>query len=203
MHRMRKPLFVFATSFILASFIQPAWDWYYTGFLNDAAKDPNAIVQRIQGVISMVAPFQPYFIGIALGLLIAILPTINWRARSNDKYRELGHDAVDHAHLIADWLANPFLHTDYTQYMAKTYSILLRFRALKFDVLDTPPSATQPEKLGMARQYCMIVGTLLANGHTGEARECAKEVCRQISASNGGTNPSPQLPRSIGPKTSP
>jgi len=169
-----------AGAFLVAAFVQPAWSWVVGRFLDQASQDPSWVVGSVSRALDFIEPYEPYFVGIGVGLVLGHLLTRERQARSTtNSQRELGERAVSKAALLGRWLEDPELK-DFPRYLAEVHALVLDFQKLGFEVPDPARNADTATKLRMARHYFLVVGNLLASGHGVEATSTAKELTKEL-----------------------
>lgn len=70
---------------IVAQFVPPIRDWFVHKFLDNITNSPNGAYGFAARVLSVIAPFQQFLLGVSVGLLIAV--TIGYWAQIEAKSR--------------------------------------------------------------------------------------------------------------------
>jgi hypothetical protein len=132
-------------------------------------------------MLNLLAPYQGYFVGIAIGLCLGLVLTGEKRPKANPLF-DLGQRAVWKAANIGEWFGNPVAFDDYTRYQAEVHALMLDFQKNGFGIPSPPRDADPSAKLATARQYFLVVGNLLMSGHVNEARSTAMQLTEELEA---------------------
>ena len=181
----RQSALYLAGAFLLAALVEPTWSWVLGRFLDQASQDPGWVVRNVSWALDFLRPYEPYFVGLAIGLALGLLLTRDKQARpKGNPQLELGERAVSKAALLGRWLEDPHVFDDFPRYLAEVHALVLDFRKLGFEVPNPPKNTDAATKLRIARHYFLVVGNLLTSGHTIEATSTAKNLTKELESAS-------------------
>ena len=177
----RKSVPYLVGAFLVAAFVQPAWNWLLGRFLDQASNNPSRVIGTVSSALDVLAPYQGYFVGIAIGLCLGLVLTRERHPKTGPLF-DLGQRAVLKAAHIGEWLGNSPTFDDQTRYQAEVHALMVDFEKNGFAVPDPPRDADPSAKLATARQYLLVVGNMLMSGQVNEARSTARQVTAELEA---------------------